>query len=352
MRMNALLLAPNLHPLWMSTRRRIQLIGPAVGSNVANGERSKEIRRAHKTTTAACPQTDGYSQKSYSTATNTGSLRQGQTEVLVLLGLQLTWTPNSKNFAWWSSLWLPWTPMGDGWRSSPSFWYFGLPPRPRIRGSIPGAWRLLKAWHTNEIPNRVPPFPENVVHSLAGYFLFHQNPKMALSVLLGFYGMLRTGELLGIRNKDVIVDLRATTAVISLGFTNGGKRTGAAESVSHGSSEASCPMETINIPWYFVVSFPSVVAESFLSWFNSPFCRILGVSTVPLASRGGYLLVRETWVFGPHSPATKMDGCPHGKNLSKWGPSGPGRNEYTSAIVASVSDCFLNATRQGLPRWK
>ena len=90
MRMNALLLAPNLHPLWMSTRRRIQLIGPAVGSNVANGERSKEIRRAHKTTTAACPQTDGYSQKSYSTATNTGSLRQGQTEVLVLLGLQLT----------------------------------------------------------------------------------------------------------------------------------------------------------------------------------------------------------------------------------------------------------------------
>ena len=31
---------------------------------------------------------------------------------------------------------------------------------PGLRGSIPGAWRLLKAWHTNEIPNRAPPLPE------------------------------------------------------------------------------------------------------------------------------------------------------------------------------------------------
>lgn len=31
---------------------------------------------------------------------------------------------------------------------------------PRIKGSIPGSWRLLKVWHTNEIPNRAPPLPE------------------------------------------------------------------------------------------------------------------------------------------------------------------------------------------------
>eukprot|EP00435_Cladocopium_sp_Y103_P046961 s855_g13.t1 len=94
---------------------------------------------------------------------------------------------------------------------------------PRIKGSIPGAWRLLRTWLTNEIPNRAPPVPERILHALTGYFLFHQQPRMALSLLLGFYSMLRTGELLGIRNKDVTVDVRNTTAVISLGFTKGGE---------------------------------------------------------------------------------------------------------------------------------
>eukprot|EP00435_Cladocopium_sp_Y103_P020901 s2412_g5.t1 len=103
---------------------------------------------------------------------------------------------------------------------------------PKIRGSIPGAWRLLKTWHVNEIPHRALPMPERVLLSLAGYFLFHKNPRFALSLLLAFYGMLRTGELLGIRNKDVTIDDRQTTAVIALGYTKGGKRSGAAESVT------------------------------------------------------------------------------------------------------------------------
>ena len=103
---------------------------------------------------------------------------------------------------------------------------------PRLRGRLPGAWRLLKTWHTNEILNRAPPFPEKVVQSLVGYFWFHRSFAMGLSTLLGFYAMLRTGELLGIRNKDVTVDGSEHTAVISLGYTKGGKRTGAAESVT------------------------------------------------------------------------------------------------------------------------
>eukprot|EP00435_Cladocopium_sp_Y103_P043205 s294_g12.t1 len=103
---------------------------------------------------------------------------------------------------------------------------------PKLRGCIPGAWRLLKAWHVNEIPNRAPPFPERVLLSLVGYFVFHGDPSMALSVLLGFYSVLRTGEILGIRNKDVTIDAAGNTAVISLGYTKGGKRLGAAESTT------------------------------------------------------------------------------------------------------------------------
>ena len=62
---------------------------------------------------------------------------------------------------------------------------------PKLRGAIPASWRLLKTWHANEIPNRAAPFPERVLLSLVGYFLFHQQPSMGLSLLLGFYSMLR-----------------------------------------------------------------------------------------------------------------------------------------------------------------
>ena len=103
---------------------------------------------------------------------------------------------------------------------------------PSLRGSIPGSWRLLKTWHVHEIPNRAPPFPEKVLQSLAGYFIFHKDPGMALSLLLGFYGMRRTDEVLGLRCKDVTVDSKLHTAVVALGFTKGGKRIGAAESIT------------------------------------------------------------------------------------------------------------------------
>ena len=55
---------------------------------------------------------------------------------------------------------------------------------------------------------------------------------MALSLLVGFYGMLRTGEVLSIRNQDVMVNPTNQSAVISLGLTKGGKRTGASESIT------------------------------------------------------------------------------------------------------------------------
>eukprot|EP00438_Fugacium_kawagutii_P023208 Skav215677 [mRNA] locus=scaffold278:111881:120662:- [translate_table: standard] len=103
---------------------------------------------------------------------------------------------------------------------------------PHLRGCIPGAWRLLKAWHLHELPNRAAPLPEMALQALAGYFLFHEDSSMALSLLLGYYAMLRTGELLAIQAKDVTVSGDGTSAVVSLGLTKGGKRTGASESVT------------------------------------------------------------------------------------------------------------------------
>eukprot|EP00438_Fugacium_kawagutii_P001214 Skav223410 [mRNA] locus=scaffold350:129381:138122:- [translate_table: standard] len=104
---------------------------------------------------------------------------------------------------------------------------------PAVKGFLMGSWRLLKTWMANELPNRAPPLTEEAfLHTLAGHALFRHQPVFALSLLLGFYGLLRTGELLSIRNKDVSQATSSSVAVISLGLTKGGKRSGAAESVT------------------------------------------------------------------------------------------------------------------------
>ena len=93
------------------------------------------------------------------------------------------------------------------------------------------SWRLMRTWSLREVPCRAPPFPEHLIHALAGYFLFH-GEDMALSVLLGFYAALRTGEVLALRAGDFSVTADASSAVISLRHTKTSQRTGHAESVT------------------------------------------------------------------------------------------------------------------------
>lgn len=101
---------------------------------------------------------------------------------------------------------------------------------PHIRRYLAACWRLLKTWSSHELPNRAPPLTEEAVQTLAGHALFNSNSDFALSPLLGFYGLLRTGELLGLRNGDISQSGPTSVAVISLGLTEGGQRMGANES--------------------------------------------------------------------------------------------------------------------------
>ena len=103
---------------------------------------------------------------------------------------------------------------------------------PHLKGSLPTVWRLLKVWSQQELPNRAPPLPESVVHAIAGRAILKNEPEFALSVLVGFYGMMRTGEILSLNPKDVEAQGLQSPAVISLGMTKSGKRQGAAESIT------------------------------------------------------------------------------------------------------------------------
>lgn len=105
---------------------------------------------------------------------------------------------------------------------------------PHLKGSLLASWRLLKVWNQNEMPNRAPPFPESVLQALVGQALLQNDPQFALSLLLGFYGMMRTGELLSLKPSQVEAPSLDGPAISSLGLTKSGKRQGAAESITVG----------------------------------------------------------------------------------------------------------------------
>ena len=59
-----------------------------------------------------------------------------------------------------------------------------------------------------------------------------QQFSFGVSLLVGFYGLLRTGELLGLEKRHFSLSVQTGVAVITLGFTKGGKRMGVSESVT------------------------------------------------------------------------------------------------------------------------
>ena len=71
-----------------------------------------------------------------------------------------------------------------------------------------------------------------MLEAMVGHALFKGDHAFALTLLLGFYGLLRTGELLSIAGSHVTVTDPKGPAVILLGLTKSGKRQGAAESIT------------------------------------------------------------------------------------------------------------------------
>ena len=67
---------------------------------------------------------------------------------------------------------------------------------------------------------------------MVGWSFFHGHFGFGVSLLVGFYGMLRTGELTSLRGSHVFMKGPSSPAVLSLGLTKSGKRVGASESVT------------------------------------------------------------------------------------------------------------------------
>ena len=73
---------------------------------------------------------------------------------------------------------------------------------------------------------------EAVLRAMVGWSVIQMHETFALSLLVGFYGLMRTGELLSLQSWQIYWNSPNHPAVINLGLTKSGKRQGAAESIT------------------------------------------------------------------------------------------------------------------------
>ena len=92
------------------------------------------------------------------------------------------------------------------------------------------SWKLFGVWRKLESPGRAPPLTKEIIYSWANYAIEHQDLIFAGLILLGFFALLRTGELLQVRAKDLLLD--DSNGIVTLFGTKTGQRDNVGEMVS------------------------------------------------------------------------------------------------------------------------
>lgn len=93
---------------------------------------------------------------------------------------------------------------------------------PWTRGEIRGAWRLFRLWRRIEKPTQSPPLPEPFAEAMVGKCLEDAELDMAVALAMGFWGLLRTGEILTLRPSQLL--LGKHDLIVQLGLTKTGLR--------------------------------------------------------------------------------------------------------------------------------
>lgn len=101
---------------------------------------------------------------------------------------------------------------------------------PEIRGHLRNAWRCFKTWRRIEAPARAPPLTVMLVRAMISRAVHLNHLSFACLLALGFHGLLRTGELLKVRNCDLEISTRC--GILSLKQTKSGLRSGADEAIA------------------------------------------------------------------------------------------------------------------------
>ena len=100
---------------------------------------------------------------------------------------------------------------------------------PWTKGKILGAWQLFRLWRRVERPSQAPPLPEMFLLAMVSRALELHCIDFAVTLALGFWALLRTGELMSLYPQHLLLGQR--DLVIRLGLTKTGLRKGQDENV-------------------------------------------------------------------------------------------------------------------------
>ena len=135
--------------------------------------------------------------------------------------LTLSWLSGSNEVQWVRGE--PLTYIADCLSGLHFFW-------PDLRGLLRQAWRLFKSWRRIETPSRAPPMTVALAQAFVARAVAQHNLAFAALIAIGFHGLLRTGELLSLRFKDI--EVSTMCGVVSLHESKTGQRTGSKEAVA------------------------------------------------------------------------------------------------------------------------
>eukprot|EP00438_Fugacium_kawagutii_P030575 Skav232830 [mRNA] locus=scaffold2600:52216:56365:+ [translate_table: standard] len=93
---------------------------------------------------------------------------------------------------------------------------------PWVKGSTQGAWRLFRLWRKVERPQQAPPLPEAFAEALVSRALEMEDLNLAAALAVGFWGLLRTGEILALCPYQIMIG--TSDIVLQLGLTKTGLR--------------------------------------------------------------------------------------------------------------------------------
>lgn len=77
--------------------------------------------------------------------------------------------------------------------------------RPALKGHLQQSWKLLSLWTRLEQPRRATPLDPSLLLAFAGVLHRWQWVDLAHLTIVGFCGMLRTGEMFQLRRQDVVL---------------------------------------------------------------------------------------------------------------------------------------------------
>ena len=207
---------------------------------------------------------------------------------------------------------------------------------PQAMGKMKHSWKLTKVWQRLEPPMRVLPASPLLILGFAGTAVALGYVEEAAGLLVAFDCMLRSGELYSLRVQDI--SFMRGRAVLNLGHSKTGKRTGHSEMVVCESRIAfhwlwqACKTRRReqNLlsrgPVFFRKLFHSLI------WYF----RVDGLLTVYSLRRGG-----ATWDFLQHQSMERT------LLRGRWSSTSTARI-YLQDAVATVSHLQLTAEQRHL----